>query len=164
MISSISSFELSVQPFAVLCSKDAAIQFFIYLFILIAAYFADAAAVNPNGTKMLLESCVITFFINGKPIDINCLRKLRNPSWLPNFLALPVNRTPLFFEKLISFEISFISLFVRVIPKPVIYEIPVLMFLPIILNPVSTRRLLLHSLGFISFNFFQMNLLLSLSF
>ena len=53
---------------------------FIYLFILIAAYIADAAAVNPNGTKMLLENCVITFFINGKPIDINCLRKLRNPS------------------------------------------------------------------------------------
>ena len=41
---------------------------------------AEAAAVNPKGTKMLLANGVSTFFISGKPTDINGLRKLRNSS------------------------------------------------------------------------------------
>ena len=40
---------------------------------------ADAAAFNSNGTKTLLANGVSTFFINGKAIVMNGLRKLRNP-------------------------------------------------------------------------------------
>ena len=43
-------------------------------------------------------------------------------------------------------------MFVRVIPEPVIDEILFLIFLPIILSLVSTRRLLFISLGSIFFN------------
>ena len=38
-----------------------------------------AVVINPNGTKKFLASGVSTFFINGKPIVINCLRKFKNP-------------------------------------------------------------------------------------
>ena len=59
---------------------------FWYSYGLTAAYVADTAAVNPNGTKMLLANGVVTFFINGKPADIVGPRKLRNlPSWLAIF-------------------------------------------------------------------------------
>ena len=46
-------------------------------------------------------------------------------------------------------------MFVRVIPEPVIDEIPILIFLPIILSPASTRRLLFNSSGSPFFNFFS---------
>ena len=46
---------------------------------LIAASVAEAAAVKPNGIKTLYANGVRAFFINGKPADINGLRKLRNP-------------------------------------------------------------------------------------
>ena len=49
---------------------------------------ADAAAVNSNGTKTLLANGVSIFFINGKAIVINGLRKLRNPSWQLVFLVV----------------------------------------------------------------------------
>ena len=56
-----------------------------------------------------------TFFINGKPTDINGLRKLRNhPFWQVTFLVFPLV-IPLFSEDLITFIISFISLVVNVI-------------------------------------------------
>ena len=45
----------------------------------------------------------------------------------------------LFSKDLITFIISFISLFGRVIPEPEIDEIPLLIFLPSKLSPVSTR-------------------------
>ena len=45
----------------------------------------------------------------------------------------------LFSKDLITFIISFISLFVGVTPKPLIDEIPFLIFLPIILSPTSAR-------------------------
>ena len=80
------------------------------------------------------------FFINGKPAVINDLRKLRNPpSRLVIFVVVPFNKIPLFSTKLITFIISFISLFVRFITEPVIDEILLLIFLPIILTPASTR-------------------------
>ena len=47
------------------------------LFFRVAATVADAAAVNPNGTKILLDDGVGTIFINGKPAVINGLGKLR---------------------------------------------------------------------------------------
>ena len=40
---------------------------------------AEAATVNREGNKTLLANGVSIFFINGKPADINGLRKLRNP-------------------------------------------------------------------------------------
>ena len=46
---------------------------------LIAASVAEAAAVKPNGIKTLYANGVRALFINGKPADINGLRKLRNP-------------------------------------------------------------------------------------
>ena len=80
------------------------------------------------------------FFINGKPAVINDLRKLRNPlSRLVIFVVVPFNKIPLFSTKLITFIISFIPLFVRCITEPVIDEILLLIFLPIILTPASTR-------------------------
>ena len=39
---------------------------------------ADAAALNTNGTKILLVNGVTAFFINGKAVVINSLRKLKN--------------------------------------------------------------------------------------
>ena len=54
-----------------------------------AASIAEAAAVNPKGTKTLLTNGMSTVFINGKPNDINGLRKLENlPSWLVIFLVV----------------------------------------------------------------------------
>ena len=47
-------------------------------FFLIALSVADAAAVNPNGTKTLLVNSISLFFINGKAVVINGLTKLRN--------------------------------------------------------------------------------------
>ena len=53
------------------------------IFFWIAASDADAATVNPKGTKTLLANYVSTLFINSKPAVLNSLRKLRNPpSWL----------------------------------------------------------------------------------
>ena len=61
---------------------------------------------------------------------------MRNcPSWLIIFLVLPFNKTPLFSKRLITFIISFILLFVRVIPEPVIDEIFLKIFLLSKLSP-----------------------------
>ena len=43
-----------------------------------AASVDDAAAVYPNGIKTILANDVSTFFINGKEVIINGLRKLEN--------------------------------------------------------------------------------------
>ena len=73
------------------------------------------------------------------------------PSWLVIFVVAPFNKIPVFFKDLITFTISFISLFVRLIPEPVtLLEL----FLPIILSPVSTKRLVSSSLGALFFNSF----------
>ena len=67
------------------------------------------------------------FFINGKPAVINGLRTLRNPpSWLVTFLLVPLNKIYLFSKDVITFIIYFISSFFRVIPEPVIDNIPFL--------------------------------------
>ena len=73
-----------------------------------AASVSDADAINLNGINTLLANGKSTFFINEKATDINDLRKLRNPSF---------NKIPLFTEDLITFAISFISLFVSVISE-----------------------------------------------
>ena len=41
----------------------------------IAAPVADAAAINLNDNKTVLADDISSFFINGKPADINGLRK-----------------------------------------------------------------------------------------
>ena len=83
-------------------------------FLWIATSGADVPADNPNGNKTFLVNGISTFFINGKPAVINGLRKFKNSSsWLVMFLVVPFNKIPL-----ITFRISFISLFVRVIPEP----------------------------------------------
>ena len=82
----------------------------------IAASVADAA--NPNGIKTLFANVVSTYFITGKTAVINGLRKLINlPSGQVFFLVVPLNKIPLFSIILITFIISIISLFVRVIPE-----------------------------------------------
>ena len=73
------------------------------------------------------------------------------PSWLVTFVVAPFNKIPVFFKDLITFTISFISLFVRLIPEPVTL---LKLFLPIILSPVSTKRLVSSSLGALFFNSF----------
>ena len=96
-----------------------------------AASAADIPVDNPNGIKTLLAGRVSTFFINGQPAVTNGLRKLTNPpSWLLISPVVHFNKIPLFSKDLITF-ISFISFFVKVIPEPVIDEIPFLTFLPI---------------------------------
>ena len=78
------------------------------------------ATVNPNGTKTRLTNSVSTFFINGKPTDINGLRKLRNPPfWWLFFLVVFFNKIPLFCKDLAAFKISFISLFLRNVSESV---------------------------------------------
>ena len=62
-----------------------------------------------------------TFFINVKAAVINDLRKLENPpSSLVIFLVVHFNKISLFSNDLITFIISFISLFVRFFPEPLI--------------------------------------------
>ena len=96
-----------------------------------------------HGIKTLLANRVSTLFINGKPAIIDVLRKSINPpSWLVVFVVVPFIKISVFSKDLITFTISFISLFVRVIPEPVIDEIPFLIFLPIKLSPVSRKILL----------------------
>ena len=105
ILSSISSFEIN----------DAVIPD-PWMFFWKAASVADIAADNPNGNKRPLARDVSKLFIYGKPAVINGLIKLRNlPSWLVIFPVFPFNKIPLFSKDLITF-ISFISLFVTVIP------------------------------------------------
>ena len=62
---------------------------------------------------------VSTLFINGKASPINSVRKSKNPlSWLELFVVVSFNKISLFSKDLITFTISFISLFVQVIPAP----------------------------------------------
>ena len=67
MISSISSFKISN-----VVMSDPKSLFWINTSV------ADAAAVNPNGTKTLLANGVSTFFINGQVTFLNGARKLSN--------------------------------------------------------------------------------------
>ena len=63
----------------------------------------------------------VKLFINGKPAVVNSLRKFKNPpSGLAIFLVVPFNKTDLFSKDLITFITSFISLFVKVIPEPLL--------------------------------------------
>ena len=74
------------------------------VFSWIATSVAEAAAVNPNGIKTLFANSVSTFFINGKPADINGLRKLRNPPlWLLVFLVVRFSKIAPFSKKLFTF-------------------------------------------------------------
>ena len=62
-------------------------------------------------------------FINSKLDVLNGLGKLRNsPYLLVIFVVVSFIKIPLFSKGLIIFIIFFISLFVRVIPEPVIYS------------------------------------------
>ena len=82
------------------------------IFLWVGASVANAAAVSSNCTKTLLANGVRTLFVNG-------LNKLGNPtSWVAIFLAVPFYKNELFSKDLIIFIISFVSLFVRVIPVP----------------------------------------------
>ena len=67
---------------------------------------------------------------------------MRNtPIWLLIFWVVPYNKMCLFSKDVITFTISFISLFVSISAEDVIQKSPFLFFLPLILTPVSTRRL-----------------------
>ena len=78
----------------------------------IAAFVAENPADNPNGNKTLLAGGVSVLFINGKPAGINDRRKLTNSSsWLVIFAIVLFNKVPLFSNDLLTFIISFISLF-----------------------------------------------------
>ena len=93
------------------------------IFFWITASAADIPAKNLNGIKTFLGNGVSRLFIKGNPAFINGLRKLRNaPSWLVIFVVVPF-KILLFSKDLNTFIILFISLFVRVIPKPVIYSL-----------------------------------------
>ena len=70
---------------------------------------------------MVAKYGVSTIFINGKPAIINGLRKFKNPpSWQVIFVVVSFIKIPLFSKDLITFIIYFISLFVRVIPEPLL--------------------------------------------
>ena len=88
-------------------------------FFWIAAFVANIAVDKPNGIKTLSANGVSTFFINGKPTVINGRKKLRNPpSCLIIYVVASFNK--IFSEDLIILIISFISLFVKVVPSPFI--------------------------------------------
>ena len=55
------------------------------------------------------------------------------------FLVVPFNKISVFSKDLITFIIFFVSLLVRVIPEPVIYEVPFLIFLRIKISLASAR-------------------------
>ena len=81
-------------------------------FLWIASYVADSPGDNPNDTKTLSARSVRTFLINGK---------FKNPpSCLVLFVVVYFTKIFLFSKDLITFIISFISLLVKVIPKPLI--------------------------------------------
>ena len=72
--------------------------------LLKAASVADAAAVNPNGTKIFLATCVSAFSIKCKIAFVNGARELSNPfSWLIFFLVVPFNKISLFSKDLIPY-------------------------------------------------------------
>ena len=69
----------------------------IHNFFWIITSVADILPDNPGGIETLLVNGVSTFFNDGKPAVINCLRKLRNPpSWLVAFIVVPFIKIPLF--------------------------------------------------------------------
>ena len=82
-----------------------------------------AAAVNSNGFKTFIANGASTFFVIGKPTLINGGRKLpSNPLFRHViFPLIPFNKISLFSKDLITFIIFFISLFVSVIPKNIIF-------------------------------------------
>ena len=81
------------------------------IFLWIASYVADSPGDNPNGTKTLSARSVRTLG-NGK---------FKNPpSCLVLFVVVYFTKIFLFSKDLITFIISFISLLVKVIPKPLI--------------------------------------------
>ena len=85
----------------------------------IAASVAKSAVVNRNGNRTLLARCVSTLFINAKTAAINDLRKLRNSSpLLVIFLVVRFNKIALFSKDLITFILTFVSLFATLIPEP----------------------------------------------
>ena len=93
-----------------------------------------------NGIKTVLANGVRTLSIYYKPTIIDGKRKFKNRLyWLAIFLVISFNEIPLLSKDLITFIISFISWFVRVIPEPLTDEILFLIFLSIILIPTSTR-------------------------
>ena len=86
----------------------------------------DTVAVNPISIKTLLADSVNIFFINGiAPL----ISRLNNPYfWFITFLAVSFSEIPLFSWDLITSIISLTSLFVGIIPEPVIAESPLSFF------------------------------------
>ena len=97
------------------------------IFFWIVASATETAFANPNGIKTLLDNGVYTFFINGKTAAIDNTddpRKLENPpSCLIVFPTVPFNKIPLFSKDLLSFIISFTSLFVSVSPELLVLKV-----------------------------------------
>ena len=72
-------------------------------------------------TKHFQLMVCVHFFIYGKLVAINGLRKLRNkPFCRIIFLVVLFNKIPLFSRNLINLAISFMSLFVSIIPEPIL--------------------------------------------
>ena len=89
-------------------------------FIWTDAFVADTAAVNPNGTKMLLGNGVSTLFINVNQLSF---KKIEKSSFLTNnFLSSSFQQN---YSRPNYFHNIFISLFVSFIPEPlpVIYSL-----------------------------------------
>ena len=93
------------------------LYFLIHDFIFwIATSTADNPDDNSNCNKRFLASGVSTFFINGKPAVITGLRKFKNPISWPAIFAI-FDKIPVFAKDLIALKISFILLFITVIPN-----------------------------------------------
>ena len=117
------------------------------MFFWIAASAADIPDDKPHEIKTLLATGVSTLFINYKPTITDGIRKFGNgPYWLAIFLVVPFNEIPLFSKDLITYIISLLSSFFRVIPEPATDELQLWIFLPIILNLASTRISLLNDI------------------
>ena len=94
----------------------------------IASSVAETAAIKAKGTKTVLANGVNTHFIDWSRHH-NDLKKLRNsPSWLAIFSVVPFNKITPFPKDLIALMISFITLFVIIIPELEMNEIHFLIF------------------------------------
>ena len=58
---------------------------------------ANAAFLNPKGTKTLLANDISTFLINGKATFVNGAKKLSSPPFsILIFLVVPFSKAPIF--------------------------------------------------------------------
>ena len=109
---------------------------------------------------MRLANGAITLFINDRLAVIDGLRKLRN--WLLFLLVAFFKKNSLFSKDPITFMLSFISLFVRFILKPIILSKFGIIFLKVVadftnLSSLSYENFLAKSCSLLTISYITIN-------